>query len=43
MASGGRSSGRIAGSGVDILIYNTVHSGEDYGTITAYIGGSARR
>lgn len=34
---GGPSSGQIQGSRVHIFIYNIVHSGEDYGTITTYL------
>jgi uncharacterized damage-inducible protein DinB len=34
---GGPSSGQIAGSRAHIFIYNIVHSGEDYGTITTYL------
>jgi uncharacterized damage-inducible protein DinB len=34
---GGPSSGQIQGSRAHIFIYNIVHSGEDYGTITTYL------
>ena len=34
---GGPSSGQIKGSRAHIFIYNIVHSGEDYGTITTYL------
>lgn len=34
---GGPSSGQIEGSRAHIFIYNIVHSGEDYGTITTYL------
>jgi len=36
-AVGGPSSGQIQGSRAHIFIYNIVHSGEDYGTITTYL------
>jgi uncharacterized damage-inducible protein DinB len=34
---GGPSSGQIQGARAHIFIYNIVHSGEDYGTITTYL------
>lgn len=36
-AVGGSSSGRIRGMRAHAFIYNTVHSAEDYGTITIYL------
>ena len=36
-AVGGPSSGQIRGMRAHIFIYNTVHTAEDYGTITTYL------